>query len=565
MRIKRLLSAILIAALAVALFVPAALADEVTPDGVFYVDEEDISTPTTPGGSGGGDTPSIDPTKNGKYWLDVELWNAGLAQTSMGNVAFQGIKALLTTTNGVYKLHVGTRPVEVSGYTTAITDVQLSDSNQNGGSAVPFIKTGTFTTNTKFDGVAHVLDPTIQVFELTLTDTTAQYIWVRFKVPYTPMDAVGASTDGWLYARVRIYWNSITDAPGSAEVDPPTSIAQGSSSLDSSSGSGGSESGASFDGTDAATGIRITAADGVVPEDAVVKVTEIKETSSGTALKAAYDSAEAALEDTAVKFALFDISITSGGAEIQPNGTITLRIPIPDGFDKSKTALYRINDDSTATLIRGNVSGSFYIASLSRLSLYALVEGYEATASPADAFTDIEGHWAYDYIRYGIERGLYNGVTETEFNPSGTMTRAMFVTVLGRIAGVDVTAYGGKAFDDVPEGEWFSAYVKWAAEKGVVSGVGDNKYNPEAFITREQMARMLFNYVEFAGITLKSADVQPFADADEISDWATAAVEAMARAGIVNGVGENRFAPKNTASRAEVATLLSRFVQEYVD
>jgi hypothetical protein len=559
--IKKLFTILFVAALAAAFIVPTALADTTGGD-VFYIDEEDIvtSTPTptdNPGGGGGGDTPTIDPTQNGKYWLDVELWHAGMSQTSMGNIAFQGIKALLTTSNGVYTLQVGMRPVEASGYTTAITAVELRDNPYGavGAGNLNIVQRGSFTTNTKYDGVAHVLD-TVRVFSIDLADTTGEYITIRFTVPYTPMDAVGASTNGWLEARLRIYWSSITNAQANAELDPPTTVARGTSSLDSGSGSGNTEGAPSFDGSDSATGVRITAGEGVIPEDAELRVSEIKE-------GAAYEGARTALEDTASKFALYDISITSGGAEIQPDGTITLRIPIPSGFDKSKTALYRINDDATATLIRGNVSGDVYIASLTHLSLYAIAEGFEAVASPADKFEDISGHWAYDYIRYAVERGLFTGLSDTEFAPDGTMTRAMFVTVLGRIAGVDAEAYKGRAFDDVPEGEWHSAYVKWASEKGVVKGVGENSFAPDASITREEMAVMLHRYAQFASVTLKSDTVSPFADAGEISSWATDAVNAMARAGIINGVGEGRFAPKNTATRAEVATLLSRFVQEY--
>ncbi|MDR2421462.1 MAG: S-layer homology domain-containing protein [Oscillospiraceae bacterium] len=560
MRTRKLLTFLLIAAIAAAMIVPAALADD-----AFYIDEEDAVTPTptaTPGSGQGSDTPAVDPSRDGKYWLDVALWHAGVNQASMGNIAFKDIKALLTTSGGAYKLYVGTRPVEASGYTTAITEVALPGDSAASGLAT--VLEGSFTTNTKFDGIAHVLT-TVRVFELTLPNTTTEYINIRFKVPYTPMDAVGAATDGWLDARLRVYWQSATEAPANAELDPPTTIAKGTSSLDTSSGtgSGDAEGAPSYDGTDKATGIRVTAGEGIIPEGAELEVSEIKEDASDDKSKAAYESAKTALEGTAAKFALYDITLLSGGAEIQPDGTITLRVPIPEGFDKSKAALYRINDDSTATLIKGNVSGDVYIASLTRLSLYAIAEGFEAVASPADKFADIAGHWAYDYIRYAVERGLFAGVSETEFAPDGTMTRAMFVTVLGRIAGVDIEAYKGTAFDDVPEGEWHSAYVKWASEKEIVSGTGEGKFEPDASVTREQMAAILHRYAKFAGTALKTDDVSPFEDAGEISAYAKDAVDAMARAGIINGVGDGRFAPEDTATRAEVATLLSRFTQEY--
>ncbi|MDR1589006.1 MAG: S-layer homology domain-containing protein [Oscillospiraceae bacterium] len=573
MRLNRLLTILLVAALAATLIVPAALADNPAGGDVFYVDEEDIETSDGDGGVGGigvggGDTSAVDPTQNGKYWLDVSLYHAGMNQTSMGNIAFQGIKALLITQNGEYRLQVGTQPVEASGYTTAITEVALPETTPATGFRI--VLTGSFTTNTKFDGVAHVLNPTVRVFELTLPNTTTEYIPIRFKVPYTPMDAVGAATDGWLDARLRIYWSSVAAAATGAELDPPTAIAKGTSSLDS--GAGGSaadaEGAPSYDASDRTTGVRITAAEGVIPEGAELKVGEIKENAADAASKTAYASAKTALEDTAAKFALFDITLALDGAEIQPDGTITLRIPIPAGFDKSKTALYRINDDSTATLIRGNVSGDVYIASLTRLSLYALAEGFEAIASPADKFTDIDGHWAYDYIKYVVERGLFTGMSETEFDPDGTMTRAMFVTVLGRIAGVDVSVYSGASFDDVPEEQYYAPYVKWASEKGIVSGVGGNRYDPDASVTREQMAAILYRYEQSrAGATatgsLSTDGATQFDDADKISEWARDAVAWASANGIINGMGDGTFAPKSTATRAQVAALLSRYTQEY--
>ncbi|MDR2771128.1 MAG: hypothetical protein LBB57_03720, partial [Clostridiales Family XIII bacterium] len=278
MQPKKILMILLALLTVFAAFAPASFAA-----GVFYVEEEDINPggadPNTPGGNTGGDTSTTakaDPAKNGRYYVRIDLWNASVNQASMGNVAFNfNPNALLITSNGTYRLQVGTRPVEVSGYTTAITEVE--------GANVSVVKTGSFTTNTKFDGTAHSLS-TVRVFELPLDNTTTVYYPIRFKVPYTPMDAVGAATDGWLSARLKIDWSSVTEAESGASLDPPTSVTTGSSSLDAVA----SAPAASL--TDSATGIKLTAPEGTIPTNAELKVTLI---ASG----ADFTKAEAALKE----------------------------------------------------------------------------------------------------------------------------------------------------------------------------------------------------------------------------------------------------------------------------
>ena len=564
MQSKKILM-ILLALLTVCMaFAPASLA--AAGGGVFYVDEEDINptdpnTPT-PGGTGGSATEKVDPTKDGRYWLNVELWNASVNQTSMGNVAFSGFSpnALLITSNGTYRLQVGTRPVEVSGYTTAITDVEGTD--------VSVIKTGSFTTNTKFDGTAHSIS-TVRVFEMPLDNTTTVYYPIRFKVPYTPMDAVGAATDGWLSARIKIDWASVTEAGSSAELNPPTTVTTGSSSLDAVAGAPAASL------TDSASGIKLTAPEGTIPTDATLSVTAVTSGADYTKAEAAIAEAlgvsatDTAGEAEAPKFKLYDISLIQSKVAIQPNGTITISVPIPADYDKAKVLFYRINDDGTATRIAGKVSGSNYEVSLSKLSLYALVEGMEAVNDLTDVpdvskFTDIAGHWAYDSIKYAVENGLFNGTSETTFSPNVAMDRGMFVTVLGRIAGIDAGAYTSAPFTDVKATAYYAPYAAWASENKIVEGVGGGLFAPANQITRQEMATMLNRYVSFAKITLESNPQAAFADDAEIASWAKDAVYALAFAGLINGVGENNYAPTRTATRAEVATLLTRFAQNYI-
>jgi hypothetical protein len=179
-------------------------------------------------------------------------------------------------------------------------------------------------------------------------------------------------------------------------------------------------------------------------------------------------------------------------------------------------------------------------------------------------FTDITGHWAYEAIKYAVENGLFNGTGETTFSPNLAMDRGMFVTVLGRVAGIDASAYANAAFSDTAAGAYYTPYAAWAAENGIVQGVGEGLFAPANQITRQEMAAMLGRYITFAKISLSSEAQVSFADDAEIAAWAKDGVYALAFAGILNGVGDDLYAPKRTATRAEVATMLMRFVQGYV-
>jgi len=153
-------------------------------------------------------------------------------------------------------------------------------------------------------------------------------------------------------------------------------------------------------------------------------------------------------------------------------------------------------------------------------------------------------------------------VSDTKFDPNGTMTRAMFVTVLGRLAGIDATATSS-SFDDVADGLWYTPYVDWAAQNGITSGKGNNKFDPNGEITRQEMAVMLLRYAKLQNIALKTGEKIDFADSADMADWATEAIDAMSAAGLLNGVGDNKYAPTGNANRASVATLLMRFATDY--
>ena len=143
------------------------------------------------------------------------------------------------------------------------------------------------------------------------------------------------------------------------------------------------------------------------------------------------------------------------------------------------------------------------------------------------------------------------------------MTRAMFVTVIGRLNGVNTANYSVSDFSDVDISEWYGPYVAWAAKNGIVNGVGDGRFAPDDPITREQMAVIIMRYVDFAGIRFSSMNpAVTFTDTDLIDDWAKDAVGKAQRAGLITGKEGGRFDPLGTAARSEVCTVIYRLTSK---
>ena len=179
-------------------------------------------------------------------------------------------------------------------------------------------------------------------------------------------------------------------------------------------------------------------------------------------------------------------------------------------------------------------------------------------------FADIEGHWAADAINYVVDAGLFTGATATTFEPETAMTRGMFVTVLGRLADAEGDGEQSAAqFSDVDANAYYAPYVAWAAENGIVSGTEPDRFDPDAPITREQMAALLYRYAQFQGNDTTAADavIEQFSDYASVSDYAVDAMNWAVENGLMNGTDNSMLAPLGNATRAEVATILMRFVE----
>ncbi|MCQ4838853.1 InlB B-repeat-containing protein [Neglectibacter timonensis] len=182
-------------------------------------------------------------------------------------------------------------------------------------------------------------------------------------------------------------------------------------------------------------------------------------------------------------------------------------------------------------------------------------------AAESSGFTDVSGEdWFYGYVVQAVEKKLFGGVGEDRFDPSGTMSRAMFVTVVGRMAGVDTSLYSGNGgYSDVTAGSWYAPYVVWASENKVAQGYGGGKFGPNDAVTREQMAAMLLRWATAAGIQLKeSAGGTEPKDLAAVSVWAKETILVLWRAGLLQGDENGKVNPAANATRAECAAFCVR-------
>jgi hypothetical protein len=185
----------------------------------------------------------------------------------------------------------------------------------------------------------------------------------------------------------------------------------------------------------------------------------------------------------------------------------------------------------------------------------------------SEMFNDVDSdRWYKEYVDYVVTNNIFNGMSETDFEPNTAMTRAMFVQVLANLEGVDTENRDvDTVFSDVPSGKWYAPSVKWANENGIVDGVSKTTFEPNAGVTREQMCVLLVRFANYKGLTLNEA-VAPkvFSDDANLSNYAKDAVYACQRAGIVSGMTETTFDPKGSATRAQVAKIYTVFHKDYI-
>ena len=205
--------------------------------------------------------------------------------------------------------------------------------------------------------------------------------------------------------------------------------------------------------------------------------------------------------------------------------------------------------------------GSVSLA-LSHASQYAIVIDDHNHGVVTLPFTDVrEGDWFYEPVCYVYSQGLMTGTSATTFEPNTSLSRAMLVAVLHRLEGSPAASAGD--FTDVADSDWYAEAVNWAASVGVVNGFDDGTFQPNAAITREQMAAILRNYAEYKGLDVTATgSLSTYTDANSVSDWAKDSVEWAVGSGLIGGYEDSTLRPQGTTTRAEVASVLQRYLEK---
>lgn len=277
---------------------------------------------------------------------------------------------------------------------------------------------------------------------------------------------------------------------------------------------------------------------------------------SGASLNAAQ---QRALGSQAAAATLANASVLVDGAAAScPAGSVRAAVAVNAADDPTAWSLA---DDGSISAVSGAYDAG------QQTYAFDVVNG--VTAIARFPFTDVvAGTWYYGAAAYAYNNGLFAGMTPTTFAPNATMTRAMLVSVLWRLAGAPAPK-APNTFVDVPDGAWYTDAVTWAAENGVVSGIGGSRFDPSGFVTREQTAEILYNYAHSKGYDVSArADLTAFPDAASVSGWAEEALSWANAAGLINGTvrdGQTILDPQGSASRAQVAMILMNYVEHVVN
>lgn len=241
--------------------------------------------------------------------------------------------------------------------------------------------------------------------------------------------------------------------------------------------------------------------------------------------------------------------------------TVTVTVKPDEGYELD--ALTVANGSGKAVTVTEKDGKYTFTMPASKVSVKATFK--EAEKPVTMPFADVESDdWFYEDVQYVYSKGMMVGTKEDQFTPHATTTRGMIITILYRLEG-EPTVSGLNAFDDVAEGEWYSAAVKWAVKNEIVGGYGNGKFGPEDVITREQMAVILYRYAAFKGQDMtKAADLSKFTDNGEISGYAVPSLGWANAEGLVSGKGSGILDPLGSATRAEAAAILHRFCENMV-
>ncbi len=274
-----------------------------------------------------------------------------------------------------------------------------------------------------------------------------------------------------------------------------------------------------------------------------------------------YNAASASLRLTVIPIQATGVSLSESELYLHPGETYTLSAAVSPSNAADRSVTWRSGDASVVTVQDGKLNavhtGSARITAQTANGKTAACT-VSVCPTAQTLFSDVfPNQWFYRYVQGVSDRALMNGIGGGKFDPGGTMTRAMAVQILYNREGRP--AASGIAFSDVPRSAWYYDAVQWASANGVVSGVGNNRFDPNANVTREQFAKILYNY---SGAPAVSGSLS-FPDADKVSGWAYDAILWANQNEIIRGkatASGNILDPRGQATRAEAATMLMQYI-----
>ena len=257
-------------------------------------------------------------------------------------------------------------------------------------------------------------------------------------------------------------------------------------------------------------------------------------------------------------------SVTATPGSASKGLTITVKIKPDEGYTLDTLTVTDASGNKLELFKRSDTEYSFSMPG-SAVSIEASFEAIEDPVEDSEPlFADVrETDWHYDAVKYVCENGLMNGVSDEYFDPDATLTRSMMVTLLWRLAGEPVVNYL-MPFDDVDQGSWYGEAVRWAASEKIVSGVSGDSYAPNDAITREQLAVILYRFAVYMGYDVsvgEDTNILSYSDFAEISEYAIPAIQWATGSGLMRGVTDSELSPHGTATRAQIATMMMRFIE----
>ena len=250
-------------------------------------------------------------------------------------------------------------------------------------------------------------------------------------------------------------------------------------------------------------------------------------------------------------------TVTSSAASAAASATVTLTVAPATGYVLDALT---VTDSTTKAVATAKVSDTSYTFTMPALNVTVTPTFKKASAHVSAKFTDVDPKgWYVDAIDYVVTKGLFNGITDTTFEPDSAMDRAMLVTVMYRLAGSPAVT-GTHSFTDVPADAYYKTALLWAVQNKVVNGITDTTFGPTLPVTREQVAAILYRYAKANGADVsigEETNILSYDDAFEISEYAIPAFQWACGSGILQG-DNNKLMPKNNATRAQIAAIMMR-------